>query len=69
MVTMSEWVAGIARERFVSAQGHNPWRCMHLSIRVGPLKRGESRNVRGRVLLFPGTKEMCMERFKAEFSQ
>jgi hypothetical protein len=62
-----EWVAGIAWERFLSSQGHNPWKCMHLSVRVGPLGRGESRTVRGKLYLFPGTKEQCLERFRSDF--
>ncbi|HJN18715.1 MAG TPA: hypothetical protein QGH10_24645, partial [Armatimonadota bacterium] len=32
-----EWVAGIGWQDFLSAQGHNPWNCMHVSICVGPL--------------------------------
>jgi len=58
-----EWIAGIAWERFVSAQGHNPWRCMHLSIRLGPLAPGATRQVRGRIFLFPGTRDDCLSRF------
>ncbi len=41
-----KWVTGIAWERFLSAQGHNPWECMHLSINIGPLDRGQSREIR-----------------------
>ena len=54
------WVMGIAWDSFLSAQGHNPWNCMHLSIRVGPLKRGEKKKVRGRIYLFEGSKEDCL---------
>lgn len=57
------WVMGIGWERFLSAQGHNPWRCMHLCVNIGPLKRGEKRTVRGRVFLFKGTKEDCLKRY------
>jgi hypothetical protein len=63
------WVAGIAWEDFLSVQGHNPWRCMHLSVRVGPLARGQSRTIRGRIYLFRGTKEAVLDRFKAEFGR
>jgi len=66
--TDGQWVTGIAWERFLSAQGHNPWQCMHLCIRVGPLKRSETRTVRGRVYLFPGTKEDCLRRMRADLS-
>jgi len=60
--TNGGWVAGIAWERFLSAQAHNPWECMHLSVRVGPLAPGESRTVRGRIYIFEGDKEACLRR-------
>ena len=65
--TDGQWVTGIAWEDFLSAQGHNPWECMHLSIRVGPLQRGETREIRGKIYLFRGTKEACLERFLQDF--
>jgi len=61
------WVAAVAWERFLAAQGHNPLRCMHLSVRVGPLKQQESRQVRGKIYFFQGTKEECLERFQRDF--
>lgn len=61
------WVTGIAWERFLSAQGHNPWECMHLAVRVGPLAVGETRKVRGRIYLFEGTREDLFERYKGDF--
>lgn len=63
-----QWVMGIAWESFISAQGHNPWKCMHLSIRVGPLKQGEKKTIRGRIYLFKGSKEECLRYFKKDFS-
>ena len=62
------WVTGIAWEDFLSSQGHNPWYCMHLCVRVGPLPRGESRTVRGRIYLFQGTAEDCLERYRRDFA-
>jgi hypothetical protein len=62
-----EWVTGIAWERYLSSQGHNPWKCMHLSIRVGPLAPGKERTIKGRVYLFQGTKEECYERYLRDF--
>ena len=62
-----QWVAGIGWDRFLSCQGHNPWKCMHLSVNLGPLKRGESRTVRGRVYLFRGTKQQCLKKYLKEF--
>ena len=60
------WVTGIAWERFLSAQGHNPWSCMHLAINVGPLRPQQSRTIHGRIYLFPGTREQCYERFQKD---
>ena len=62
-----EWVAGIAWACFVSLQGHNPWRCMHQSIRVGPLAPGQSRRIQGRIYLFKGTKDECLARYQSAF--
>ena len=63
-----QWVMGIAWESFLSAQGHNPWKCMHLSIRVGPLKKGEQKTIRGKIYLFKGSKEDCLACFENDFS-
>jgi hypothetical protein len=62
-----KWTAGIAWERFLSAQGHNPWECMHLCVLVGPLKKGESRTIRGRIYLFQGTRDDCLARYRRDF--
>ena len=61
------YVMGIAWESFLSAQGHNPWNCMHLSVLVGPLAIGEKKRIRGRIYLFEGSKENCLELFEKEF--
>ncbi|MHC4626681.1 MAG: hypothetical protein ACYTDV_06840 [Planctomycetota bacterium] len=63
------WTMGIAWESFISAQGHNPWRCMHLSIRVGPLKKGQTKTVHGRIYLLKGSKDDCLKQFKKDFSK
>jgi len=62
-----KWAAGIAWQDFLSAQGHNPWKCIHLAVRVGPLKKGRSRTILGRIYLFKGTKEKCLEKFQKDF--
>jgi len=62
-----KYVAGIAWEDFISAQGHNPWACMHLSIRVGPLKMGETKTIRGKIYLVAESKEDCLKRFRKDF--
>jgi len=62
------WVMGIAWESFISAQGHNPWKCMHLSVRVGPLKQGQKKTIRGRIYLFEGSKEDCFKKFEKDFT-
>ena len=67
--TNGRWVTGIAWEHFLSSQGHNPWSCMHLSVNVGPLEPGESKTIRGRIYLFHGTREDCLERFRHDFAK
>lgn len=67
--TSGKWVTGIAWERFLSAQGHNPWECMHLSINIGPLERGQSREIRGKIYLIEGTKEQLLERYYQDFGK
>ena len=62
------WVTGIAWEDFVAVQAHNPWQCMHLWVRVGPLKRRQSRTVRGKLYLFKGGKQDCLRSFRRGFS-
>ncbi|MHC4606704.1 MAG: hypothetical protein ACYTAF_07175 [Planctomycetota bacterium] len=63
-----KYVMGIAWESFLSAQGHNPWNCMHLSIRVGPLPRGGRKTIRGRIYLLEGSKEDCLREFEKDFA-
>jgi hypothetical protein len=41
---------------------------MHLSIRVGPLKQGQTKTIRGRIYLLKGSKEDCLRRFTKDFS-
>jgi hypothetical protein len=65
--TDGQWVTGIAWQRSLSSQGHNPWNCMHLSVRVGPLKSGETRNIQGKMYLFRGTKEDCFQKYLDDF--
>lgn len=65
--TNNQWVTGIAWERFMSSQGHNPWQCMHLGIHLGPLPQGKSRTVSGRIYLFKGKKENLLERYLKDF--
>ena len=65
--TDNRWVTGIAWERFLSAQGHNPWECMHLSINVGPLARNKTRVVRGKIYLFEGSKDDVLSRYQRDF--
>ena len=62
-----QWVMGIAWDSFLAAQGHNPLKCMHLSIQVGPLKKGEEKTIKGKIYLFTGTKEDCLQRYKKDW--
>jgi hypothetical protein len=61
------WVTGIAWEDYVAVQGHNPWKCMHLAVRVGPLPRGETKTLRGRVYLFRGNRTDCLAKYRKDF--
>ena len=61
------WVAAIAWADFISVQGHNPWRCMHQSIRVGALAPGETSTTRGKIYLFEGNRHDCIEKFRSDF--
>jgi len=63
-----KWITGIAWENYLSAQGHNPRKCMHLSLRVGPLKVGESKTIRGKIYLFKGSKEDCIRHYNRDFN-
>jgi len=40
---------------------------MHLSVRVGPLKQGETKTIRGKIYLFEGNKEDCIEKYTKDF--
>ena len=62
--TDGNWVTGIAWNRFLSAQGHNPWECMHLSAHVGPLEPREARTVAGRIWLFRGNRNDLLSRYQ-----
>jgi hypothetical protein len=61
-----EWVTGVGWEDFLSVQGHNPWSCMHVGVRVGPLPPGGSKTIRGRLYLFRGTTEECWRRARRD---
>ena len=65
--THGKWVCGIAWDDFLSAQGHNPWECMHLSIRIGPLEPGESKTIRGKIYLLEGDKNALLQRYRHDF--
>ncbi|NQZ94910.1 MAG: hypothetical protein HRU01_00240 [Myxococcales bacterium] len=62
-----EWVMGAAWERFLSAQANNSSKCLHLSVRIGPLAVGESRVVRGKLYLLRGSREDLLKRYEEEF--
>ena len=67
--TDGKWACGIAWEDFLSAQGHNPWQCMHLSVCVGPLKRGQSKSIRGKIYLLRGSKDEVLRRYREDFGR
>jgi hypothetical protein len=59
-----DFVTGIAWEDFLGAQAHNPWQCLHLSVRVGPLAPGATRAIRGRIWHFAGGREELLQRWR-----
>jgi hypothetical protein len=59
------WTAGVAWEDWLGVQAHNPWLCMHVATRVGPLAPGASRTVRGRLVLVEGPLEKGLETLRA----
>jgi hypothetical protein len=63
----STFVTAIGWEEFLTVQAHNPWQCMHLSVRIGPLAPGQSRVVKGRIWHRPGTVREVTEEYRAEF--
>ena len=66
--TDGAWVTGIAWQDYLSVQAHNPWRCMHLAVRVGPLKQNEAKTLRGKVYLINGSKDDCLGRYRTDFA-
>ncbi len=62
--TDGRWVTGVSWDDYMSVQGHNPWYCMHHSIRVGALKRGESKVIRGKIYLFRGNKDALLAKYR-----
>ena len=64
----SQWILGIAWDSYLSAQGHNPWNCMHLSVCVGPLLKGERKTLNGRIYLFKGSIADCISNYKNDFN-
>ena len=62
--TDATWVTGIAWNRFLSAQGHNPWECMHLSAHIGKLEPRQTRTVAGRIWLFKGNRNDLLFRYQ-----
>lgn len=59
------WSCGVAWEDWLGVQAHNPWLCMHIATRVGPLAPGASRRIRGRLVLLEGGREAVLERLRA----
>jgi len=62
------WVTGIAWKDFLSVQGHNPLKCMHVCVGTGPLKPSETKTIRGKIYLFKGKKEDCLKKYLKDFA-
>lgn len=67
--TDGRWVTGISWDRFLSSQGHNPWSCLHHGIHLGPLKRGGTRIVKGKIYLFEGDRDDLLRRYREDSSE
>ncbi|MBS14011.1 MAG: hypothetical protein CME19_20745 [Gemmatimonadetes bacterium] len=61
--------AGFVWDEFLSAQGQNPWTCMHLSLRIGALAPDESVTRNGRIFLYEGDARDCLQRCEAFLKQ
>lgn len=61
------WRTGIAWERFLSCQGHNPWKCMHLGIHLGPMAAGAKRSVLGKIYLVQENAQQLLDRYDRDF--
>lgn len=62
------WTSGVAWRDFVGVQAHNPWLCMHVAARVGPLAAGATKTVRGKLYLFPGDPDEGLRRFRSDLA-
>lgn len=62
-----EWVTAIAWEDWLGVQAHNPWQCMHLAVRVGPLAAGAERRIAGRIYLMRGDRDAVLARYREDF--
>jgi hypothetical protein len=63
------WSTGIAWEDSISSQGHNPWRCMHLSTRIGSLAPGATKTIKGKIYLMRGRKEKVLAQYLKDFPE
>jgi len=59
------WTTGVAWEDWVGVQANNPWLCLHVATRVGPLAPGAVKTIRGRLVLIEGGREQVWERLRA----
>jgi hypothetical protein len=62
------WTSAVAWADWLGVQAHNPWLCMHVATRVGPLARGATRTVRGKLYLFPGDRAEGLRRYRRDFA-
>lgn len=62
------WSCGVAWEDWLGVQAHNPWLCMHIATRVGPLAPGAQRRIHGRLVLLEGGREAVLDRLRAPWS-
>jgi hypothetical protein len=61
------WTSGVAWSSATAVQAHNPWLCMHVATKLGPLAVGERKTLRGMLYLFPGDRHEGLRRYQRDF--
>lgn len=61
------WTSGVAWSDSIGVQAHNPWLCMHVATKVGPLAAGARKTLRGKLYLFQGTPDDGLRRYREDF--
>ncbi len=60
------WVLGYGWEDTLCVNANNPLDCLHPTVRIGPLKAGSEKMIRGKVYLFQGTIQDAFDRYDGD---